>query len=158
MKIVTVSTSQERGRRRRTTFLAALAALLVGACAAGALLVAFTVYDDPCPGYEDEGTMAAPGSPYSRIMCEPAVTVDLVPMSELTVPGAVLASTAAALLLAALVVWRRPRLGRRQTALGVAGVLLVQPLLVLALQYALPRDCLSGRAETGECGRDRELR
>lgn len=63
-------------------------------------------------------------------------------------------------LLALFAVWpilrRRvgPRLGR--TLIVVA--LLVPTLLITLLHLSLPRDCLTGRTDAGECGRDRELR
>ena len=134
-------------------------ALLLGALAAVALLVLFTTFDDPCPDFEDEGQMAAPNSPYSQIMCDAVVTLEPVPMEQITVPGVLFISTAAALTVATLLVWRRPRLASRRVLVGgVIGVLIVQPLVIVALQYTLPRDCLSGPTDAGDCGRDRELR
>ena len=41
---------------------------------------------------------------------------------------------------------------------GLALVLLGPTLLVGLLHLALPRDCPSGRTETGDCSRDREMR
>ncbi len=134
-------------------------ALLLGGIASLALIVAFTVFDDPCPGYDDEGSMAAPDSPYSQVMCDPAMVLELSRTTQVPIPMALLISTAIAVTAAALLVWRRPRMpARRSLAAGVAGVLLLQPFVVVVLNYTLPRDCLSGRTETGECGRDRELR
>ncbi len=161
MTLVNVDQSIETPARtrRRPTALAGAVALLLGAFAAMALLAKFTSYDDPCPAYDDEGPMAAPGSPYSRVMCRAAVTFEPVPMEQVELPAALLVAVVVATLALALLVWRRPRITSRRTlAAGIVGVLLVQPLLVVVLQYALPRDCLSGRTETGECSRDREQR
>ncbi len=134
-------------------------ALLLGGIASLVLVAAFTVFDDPCPGYDDEGPMAAPDSPYSRVMCEPTLALELGPMTEVPVPTALLISSAVAVTAATMLWWRRPRMAaRRSLAVGLVGVLLLQPCVVVVLQYALPRDCLSGPAETGDCGRDRELR
>ncbi len=139
--------------------MASVVALLLGGLGCLALVAAFTVFDDPCPGYDDEGPMSAPGSPYSQIMCEPAVTLELTRMTQVPVPAVVLVSAAIAFTAAILLVWRRPRITSRWfLAVGLVGVLLVQPLIVLALQFTLPRDCLSGRTSTGECSRDREIR
>lgn len=103
--------------------------------------------------------MAAPDSPYGRVMCQSAVTLEPVPMEQISIPVALLVSTAIALAGAMVLVWRRPRIAtRRSVAAGVLAVLLVQPLLIVALHYVLPRDCLSGRTNAGECGRDREDR
>ncbi len=134
-------------------------ALLLGAFAATALLIAFTVVDDPCPGYDDEGAMAAPGSPYARVMCESVVTLEPVPMSQIHVPAATILAAGAAVVAAALLVRLRRRLatGARMAA-ALAGLFLLQPVLVLALQHTLPHDCLTGRQSAGECARDREAR
>ncbi len=134
-------------------------ALLLGGLISLALVAAFTVFDDPCPGYDDEGSMAAPGSPYATVMCEPVATLELSRTDQVPVPGVLLISSIVAVAAATLFVWRRPGVAsRRSLAAGLVGVLLVQPLVVVVLQLALPRDCLSGRTATGECGRDRELR
>lgn len=139
--------------------LVAFFALLVGGFAAVGLMVAFTVVDDSCPAFEDEGPMAAPSSPYSQVMCDGAVVFEPLPMEQISVPPALLISASVGLVGATLVAWRRPRNGaRRVLVVGAVGVLVLQPLLIVALQYALPRDCVSGRATAGECSRDRELR
>ncbi len=135
-----------------------VAALVAGAIAALVLLVAFTVVDDPCPDYDDEGPMAAPASPYARIMCATALAVEPAPMSRIEVQGVLLIGFGLAAVSAIVLVRRRPRMTRRRVAGGVVGVLVLQPLVVLALQYGLPRDCLSGRADYGECSRERERR
>lgn len=145
--------------RRWATGATAILMLLLGGLSSLALVVVFTMFDDPCPGYDDEGPTAAPGSPYVEIMCEPAVTLELGPMSQIPVPAVLFITSAVAVTAATLLIWRRPRIAaRRSLAAGMVGVLLVQPLVVVALQLALPRDCLSGRTEPGECSRDRELR
>ncbi len=153
------SLQADRAPARRATIAASLAALLLGGLVSLALVTAFTVFGDPCPGYDDEGTMAAPASPYARAMCAPAFTLELGRMNQVPVPAVVIVSTALAVAAATMLVWRRPRLAsRRSLAAGLVGVLLVQPLVVVALQVALPRDCLGGRTAVGECGRDRERR
>ena len=145
--------------RRWVVAILGVVASVLGGFAALALLVAFTVLDDPCPSFEDEGPMAAPGSPYARIMCEPAVTAAVTPMTQIPVPAVLLLSAGIALAATPLLVWRRPRIAaRRYLAAGLVGVLLVPPLLVVVLQHTLPRDCLSGPTATGECSRDREQR
>lgn len=153
-----------RGRSRLVT-AAAVAAFLVGGVLALVLVVGFTAFDDPCPDYDDEGTMAAPDSPYSTLMCD---TRPLPWMPEMETVGVPLVLAVAGIigLLVAFVpvalVRRGRRAGRparrRTVALWLAGVLVVQPLVVLAAQYGLPRDCLSGRTPSGECSRDREVR
>lgn len=109
-----------------------------------------------CPDFDDEGPMAAPNSPYTILMC-----------SVETFPAPIILVFAAGLgLLAALVpvgLVRRRRAGsrrssRRTIVVWLVGALVIQPLVVLAAQYTLPRDCLSGRTPTGECSRERELR
>lgn len=147
------------GARRWPTVVAALAAWFVGGCAALALTIAFTVFDDSCPGYEDEGPMAAPDSPYAQVMCDAVVTPALTPMTQIPIPAVLLVPWTLSLAGAAWVIvpQRRSRT-RRYVAATLTGVLLLQPLLVLAAQYTLPRDCLSGRTASGDCTRDRELR
>ena len=103
--------------------------------------------------------MAAPGSPYTQVMCEPTMTLELSSMTQVALPAAALIASVFAVTAATLLVWRRPRItARGSVAAGLVGVLLIQPVVVVALQYMLPRDCLSGRTAAGECGRDRELR
>ncbi len=149
---------QAAGRPRRAAIGGVLVSLVLGACAVAALIVVFTQVGDPCPAFDDEGPMAAPHSPYARVMCEPVVTAQLLPMSEVSVPPVALAALVAGAVIAAVLVWRRPGLSRQQLLTGLAAVLVVQPLMVVALQYALPRDCLSGPTLTGDCARDREDR
>ncbi len=154
-----IMSAERPAARRWGTGLAAVLALLLGAGAAAALLVKFTWFDDPCPEFEDEGSMAAPGSPYAQLMCRAVVTLEPVPMEQIELPGSLLIAVGLAAIAALLLVWRRPRLTvRGSLTAGIIGVLVVPPLLVVALQYSLPRDCLSGRASTGECSRDRESR
>ena len=154
-----MSSRRETPARRWPTVVAAFTAWFIGGCAAVALAVAFTVFDDSCPGYDDEGSMAAPESAYARIMCEPVVTLTPSPMSEIPIPAVLLVTWALASTGAAWVILRQRRTStRRHIAAALTGVLLLQPLLVLAAQYTLPRDCLTGRTATGECSRDRELR
>lgn len=154
-----VPTDEVRQVRGWVRVLVAGVALLAGGIAAVVLLVAFTVVDDSCPAFESEGPMAAPDSPYSQVMCDGAVVLEPIPMEQISLPPALLVSTAVAVVGAAMVVWRRPRSRpRRFLAGGAIGVLVLQPLLIVTLQYALPRDCLSGPTAAGECSRDRELR
>lgn len=123
------------------------------------MMVAFTSFDDSCPGYDDEGPMAAPSSAYARLMCDPVVSPTLSPMTEIPISAVLCVTWVLASAGSAWVVFRQLRRGtRRHVAAVLAGVLLLQPLLVLAAQYTLPRDCLTGRAATGECSRDREMR
>ena len=157
MRVVTTNTS---GRVRRwSVVLATLTAWFVGGCGALALTVAFTVFDDSCPAYDDEGPMAAPASAYGRIMCEPLASPALSPMAEVPIPPILLGTWVLASIGAAWMLHRQLRRdpGRHVAAL-LAGLLLIQPLLVLAAQHTLPRDCLTGRTAAGECTRDRELR
>lgn len=51
--------------------IVAVVTLLVGATAAFAADLVLFMNDDTCPQWEDEGPMAAPGSPYSLLMCGP---------------------------------------------------------------------------------------
>ena len=156
--MTTMSTERPAARSWRTTS-AVVVVLVLGVLAAAALLVRFIVIDDPCPDYEDEGPMAAPGSPYAQLMCRAAVTLEPVPMEQVALPGALLVAAVVASVAAVLLVWQRPRLTSRPIlATGFVGVLVVAPLLVIALQYTLPRDCLSGRTDAGECSRDRSSR
>lgn len=143
--------------------LAAAVAALVGAVAATALLVAWTVVDDPCPDFASEGPMVAPASPYAQVMCEPAFTLAPGTMSQVEVPPALVAVVLVALtggLVAAVRAVRRPTGSRRSVALGLAVVLLLPSLLVVLAQHALPRDCLGerGGSDARDCVRDREQR
>ena len=143
-----------------------LVAFVVGATAALTLIVRFTVFNDPCPSYDDEGPMAAPDSPYSRLMCDGAPLPAPFPAGVLPFPVVLLAAGLLGLLIAlagAVSLGGRRRRGAqsvlsRAGVLWLAAVLLAPSLLVLVSQYTLPRDCLSGRTTSGECGRDRELR
>ena len=133
---------------RAVQVLAPLTLVTGGAIALVADLVLFMV-DDSCPQWEDEGPMAAPGSPYSTVMCGPGTEPPFV--------WAVYAGLALAAGLAVFVLLRR---GQRLTrALPWLALLLVGPtLLVGLLHVVLPQDCLSGRTPTGDCARDRETR
>ena len=135
--------------RRRAGWIFSLAVLLGGVVAAAVDFGLFVV-DDSCPQWEDEGTMAAPGSPYSQVMCGPG--------SEPPFAWAVVIATVVAALLAVLLVRRAPVV-RMASRLGSALVLMLVPALVVGLLHVtLPRDCLTGRTESGDCGRDREQR
>ncbi|MGA8847042.1 MAG: hypothetical protein WB471_10550 [Nocardioides sp.] len=151
-------TPERTAVRRRGTGLAAVVALVVGLIAAAALLAKYTWYDDPCPDFDDEGMMAAPGSRYAQLMCRAAVTFEPVPMEQVELPWALLGSAAVAAIGVTVLVWLRPRLSRAAAGLGLVGVLIAPSLLVVALQHGLPRDCASGRSDAGECSRDRESR
>lgn len=121
----------------------------VGAAALLPMAVTLWRFDDSCPQWEDEGTMAAPHSPYSLMMCAPL---------DPPVTWSVLVSVVAAAALVPLLQRRRPTSGPRLLAVGAVG-LVVAPTLVLGLLHlTLPQDCLTGRTETGPCSRDRELR
>lgn len=127
--------------------IVAVVTLLVGATAAlAADLVLFT-HDDTCPQWEDEGPMAAPGSPYSLLMCGP----DDPPLVWAVYAGIALAGALSLVLLV-----RRPR--RLVAVALVLGVLLGPAATVGVLHLTLPRDCLSGATDSGDCVRDRELR
>ena len=134
--------------QRRAGWIFSLAVILGGLAAAVADLGLF-VADDSCPQWASEGTMAAPGSPFSRLMCGP---------EDPPFVWGVVVGVAVAALLAVLLVRRGP-VARVVSRLGWAGLLmLVPPVLVGLLHLTLPLDCLSGRTESGDCGRDRELR
>ncbi|HET7689787.1 MAG TPA: hypothetical protein VFK41_05395 [Nocardioidaceae bacterium] len=127
---------------------AALAVLAVGCAVAFLGDLALYTFDDTCPQWEDEGPMAAPGSPYSRVMCGPG---DEPPFVWACYAGVVLAVAAVIPLV------------RRRLRPGLARVLMVLvliiPISVIGLLHvSLPRDCLTGRTDSGDCGRDRELR
>ena len=135
--------------RRRAGWIFTLAVLIGGLVAAVVDLGLFMV-DDSCPQWEDEGTMAAPGSLYSQVMCAPG--------TEPPFTWAVVVGVAVAALLAVLLARRGP-VARVISRLGWALVLMLVPALMVGLLHlTLPQDCLSGRTESGDCGRDRELR
>lgn len=133
---------------RRVAVLAAIT-LVVGVLAAAVADFYLFVYDDSCPQWEDEGPMAAPGSPYSAIMCSPGAGP---PFAGVLLVGA--AVTAALLV---WVVWRRSTTVTRALPWLLLGLLL-PTLLVGLLHLTLPRDCLSGETRSGDCSRDREQR
>jgi hypothetical protein len=135
--------------RRRAAWIFTLAVIIGGFVAAFVDLVLF-MFDDSCPQWEDEGTMAAPGSLYSQVMCAPG--------TEPPFTWAVVIGTVVAALLAVLLVRRGP-VARLAARLGWALVLMLVPALIIGLLHVtLPQDCLSGRTESGDCGRNRELR
>lgn len=105
------------------------------------------VFDDSCPQWEDEGTMAAPHSPYSLVMCAPGEP----PFTWVWLLGVLVAVASAV-----LVVRRHDRVLR---ALPVLLVALVAPTLLVGLLHTvLPQDCLTGATRQGDCTRDREMR
>jgi membrane protease YdiL (CAAX protease family) len=135
--------------RGRASWIFTLA-VIIGGLVAGAVDLVLFMYDDSCPQWEDEGTMAAPGSLYSQVMCAPG--------TEPPFTWAVVIGTVVAALLAVLLVRRGP-VARVTSRLGWALVLMLVPALMVGLLHlTLPQDCLSGRTESGDCGRDRELR
>ena len=139
-------TTGDEVARPRSRALLPVAGLLGAGIAFGAALLLF-MRDDSCPQWADEGPMAAPHSPYSRVLCAPSDP----PFTWAWVLGVLVA-----VVLATLAV-RRTRSGRQVA--GWALVLLVVPGLVLGLLHlVLPQDCLGGRTATGECSRDREMR
>ena len=124
-----------------------------GALVAGCLLslavdLALFTFDDTCPQWEDEGPMAAPGSPYSLVMCGPGVEPPWVWAWYAGIP------------VAAGLVWLAVRRARRARAAApwLVLALLAPSLLIGLLHLTLPRDCLSGRTASGDCSRDREAR
>lgn len=126
----------------------ALAALAVGCAVALLGDLALYMFDDTCPQWEDEGPMAAPGSPYSRVMCGPG--------DEPPFVWACYAGVALAVVAVIPLVRRRLRPSLARVLLVLA---LITPISVIGLlQVSLPRDCLTGRTDSGDCGRDRELR
>ncbi len=95
-----------------------------------------------CPDDMSEGRSAAPGSPYAAFVCAD----DGSSFTWLWIAVAVVAAV-----LAVLAVLR----DRRPLVWSLA--LLVGPAVLLAgLQLAIPKDCATGRTETGDCSRDRE--
>ena len=123
---------------------------LVGAVGAAAASLGLFMVDGTCPQWEDEGRMAAPHSPYARVMCFPDTQEP---------PFVVVVPLAAVLVLAALVWWlvRTPHTWPR--AVGATVTLLLAPALVVGLLHlTLPQDCLGGRSSSGNCSRDRESR
>ena len=135
-------------RARSVTVLAG-ATFLAGCTISFAVDLLLFMVDDTCPQWEDEGSMAAPHSPYSLIMCEPGAE-----------PPFVWAWYVGIALAAGLVLWALRRRGDRLArALPWLTVALVGPSVLIGLLHVtLPRDCASGRTETGVCSRDRELR
>ncbi len=124
-------------------------ALLVGCALVYAADLMLFMQDDSCPQWEDEGSMAAPGSPYSVVMCGPGLDPPFV--------WAVYAGLALAVVVSVFVLLRRSTTFTR--AVPWLGLVLVGPtLLVGLLHLTLPQDCLSGRTESGDCSRDREMR
>ena len=103
---------------------------LTGALGGAAASLGLFMVDDSCPQWEDEGTSAAPGSAYVRIMCSPTTQE----------PPLVVAVGLAALVALALLVWwlrRTPRTWPR--AAGAATALVLLPaVLVGALHVTLP--------------------
>jgi len=127
---------------------AIVAASLAGAVAAFLGVVGFV--GPECPGYDDEGLTAAPGSVYARVMCAGAWEVPAV----VVVVGVVGLLVAVAL---AVALAGRP-VDRTVSAMVPVGVALVAPLVVLVLLHSvLPEDCLTG-ADGPACERDAELR
>ena len=127
---------------------AALAALAVGCAVAFLGDLALYTFDDTCPQWEDEGLMAAPGSPYSRVMCGPG---DEPPFVWAWYAGVVLA-------VVAVIPFVRLRLRPVPARVLVVLVLIIPISVIGLLHVSLPRDCLTGRTDSGDCGRDRELR
>ena len=133
---------------RAVPVLAALM-LVTGSAVAFAADLVLYMFDDSCPQWEDEGSMAAPGSPYSAVMCGPGTEPPFV--------WAVYAGFALAAAVAGFVLLRRRE--RLTRALPWLALLLVGPtLLVGLLHVTLPQDCISGRTDAGDCSRDREAR
>ena len=106
------------------------AATVADAVAGLALLVAWTVLDDPCPGFESEGPMVSPASAYGRVMCEPVITLAPAPMSQVELTAASLVVLAVALvagmvtaLATGLLAPGRPRGSRRLLASGLVATL-----------------------------------
>jgi hypothetical protein len=122
---------------------AAVVTLAVGLAVA---LVAFAVaVPENCPWYDDEGTTAAPGSPYSAVLC--GSTGD--PVWALLVVG-----LASVVLAVAVVVGAR----RLSQAPWIAlGLLAAGPLvLMVVLTSTLPQGCLGGDDGTERCETNRE--
>ncbi len=103
-----------------------------------------------CPSYDDEGETAAPGSPYSAVLCG---TLDSVP----SFLGALTVLVVVAVLVAALLVGLLQRRLPHAGAWGLLALAATPPLLVLALHHVLPEDCLGGPDDSNACQRDREL-
>lgn len=141
--------SRPTSRRASAAGVAATSLALLVGCAAGVLYdLRLFSRDDTCPQWEDEGPMAAPGSPYSLLLCGP----DDPPLVWATYAGCLLA-----LAVAGLVLLRPPV--RRWVGAGLALLVLVLPTATVAvLHETLPRDCLSGDPDSADCVRDRELR
>lgn len=135
-----------RGRTSGT--LALVAAWLAGTLASATVAYVLWNQGETCLDFASEGPTAAPGSAYSAVMCGPFP----VPL-RWSVLWVLVASWLALLLLASA--WRR-RGGAARYVAALLGLLLVPPLLQLVQHVALPRDCLSGREDSGSCARDRE--
>ena len=133
--------------RRRACWIFSLAVLL-GTLAGAVADLGLFVSDDSCPQWASEGTMAAPGSPFSHVMCGPGEPPSGRSRSASWSPRCSPSCS--------YVEHRSPgwQLGWR----GRRSLMLVPALIVGLLHVTLPEDCLSGRTESGDCGRDRELR
>ena len=131
---------------RVTRAIGLIGCALLGIVGAVVADVSLWANDDSCPQWEDEGPMAAPSSAYSAIMCGP---------QDPPVVWALLIAAVAGLVVLVLGItrWRR----RRGVLLGLA-VVIVPSLVVGLLHLTLPKDCSSGRTETGACSRNREMR
>lgn len=119
-----------------------LPAAAVGVVLAGITWALLSFDAIACPDDESEGSSAAPGSPYAALVC----TDDGGSFAWVWIAVAALAVVLAVVAVA-----------RDRRPLVWAVVLLVGPAALLAvLQLTIPKDCLSGRTETGDCARDRE--
>jgi len=112
-----------------------------------ALLAFVATVPENCPWYDDEGSTAAPGSPYSAVLCG----------SEGDPVWALLVVGLASLLLAvAVVVGARGHSQAPWVALLLLGA---GPLvLVVVLQGVLPEGCVGGDDGTESCATNREQR
>ncbi|KRF19987.1 hypothetical protein ASG90_19875 [Nocardioides sp. Soil797] len=123
--------------------LAALTAMFVGYLVW--VLSYFMMWED-CPGYDDEGTVAAPTSLQGRLMC-----------TDEGVRGHYFALALMILLLVlALVVWLR----RRSVAITLIllAVMCLVPVPVAMLLQSLPDECTSSQWDTyGDKGCETDL-
>ena len=103
-----------------------MAGWLLGVTGAATVSLVLFMVDDSCPQWEDEGTSAAPGSAYARIMCTPTTQE----------PPFVLVVGLVALIGLGLLAWwlvRTPRTWRR--AVGATLALVLSPAVLVGLLH-----------------------
>lgn len=139
--------------RRRPWWAHVVVGLFVGVAALGVVLAVYTamfIDAEACPGYDDEGTMAAPVSPKGQLLCGD----DLLSSGYV----AVVLGLGVVLLVVALWQWWRRHVRWFLVAVVLAPLL---PMGIGIASLALPEACTDQQwAKHGAegCERDREAR